>query len=97
MVKQNITSLYDYLEDNRDFREIKDWFLNTSLAENENFFALYKELNDKMRMVRKNLNDLSECTEELQATIIGCKNLITREKEKAKSLKKYYNKHYYEN
>lgn len=93
-IKTNITNIYDYITHNKDFHEIKHWLLNTTIGQNENFIASTYELNNVIKTVRKDLNALSEATEELDRTITECKKLIQLEAEKDKNFKKCYDKYY---
>lgn len=89
-IQQQISVLYDLLTNNNDFSEIKHWFLNTPMGQNENFVAFNYQLNLQRQVARKDLNKLSETTEEIQALVNQCRQLVLIEKEKDESLKKYY-------
>jgi hypothetical protein len=89
-IQQQISVLYDLLTNNQDFSEIRHWFFNTSLGQNENFIAFNYQLNLQKQIARKDLNRLSETTEEIQALINQCRQLVLIEKEKDENLKKHY-------
>ena len=89
-IQQQISVLYDLLTNNQDFNEIRHWFLNTPMGQNENFIAFNYQLNLQKQIVRKDLNRLSETTEEIQILINQCRQLVLVEKEKDENLKKYY-------
>ena len=89
-IQQQISVLYDLLTNNKDFNDIKNWFLNTPMGENEYFVAFYYQLNLQKQIARRELNKLSETTEEIQALVNQCRQLVLIEKEKDESLKKYY-------
>lgn len=89
-IQQQISVLYDLLTNNQDFNEIRHWFLNTPMGQNEHFVAFNYQLNLQKQIVRKDLNKLSETTEEIQTLINQCRQLVLVEKEKDENLKKYY-------
>lgn len=92
-MQQQISSLYDLLTDNPDFRMIKCWLLDTCLGQNENFLFSNYQLNLQIQVVRKDLNKLSENIEELQRLIKKCCQIFLIEQEKEQSLKKHYKKY----
>lgn len=87
LIQQQITILYDLLTNNKDFNDIKDWFLNTPIGQNECFVTCHYQLNIQKQIARKELNKLSETTEEIQALVNQCKQLVLIEKEKERTLK----------
>lgn len=89
-IQQQISILYDLLTNNQDFSEIRHWFFNTPIGQNENFIAFNYQLNLQKQIARKDLNRLSETTEEIQALINQCRQLVLIEKEKDENLKKHY-------
>lgn len=89
-IQKQISVLYDLLTNNNDFSEIRHWLVNTSMGQNENFVAFNYQLNLQRHVARKDLNKLSETTEEIQALVNQCRQLVLIEKEKDESLKKYY-------
>ena len=89
-IQKQISVLYDLLTNNNDFSEIKHWFLNTPMGQNESFIAFNYQLNIQKQLARKDLNKLSETTEEIQALINQCRQLVLIEKEKDENLKKHY-------
>jgi len=86
-IQQQISVLYDLLTNNKDFNDIKDWFLNTPIGQNECFVTCHYQLNIQKQIARKELNKLSETTEEIQALVNQCKQLVLIEKEKERTLK----------
>lgn len=93
-IQQQISVLYDLLDDNDDFKKIKHWLLNTSLGQNSNFLSFYYQLNVHLNIVRKDLNKLSEATEELQRIVNLCDNVVLIEQKNNKNLKEDYAKYY---
>lgn len=89
-IQQQISVLYDLLTNNQDFSEIRHWLINTPIGQNESFVAFNYQLNLQKQIARKDLNKLSETTEEIQALVNQCRQLVLIEKEKDESLKKYY-------
>jgi|JI7StandDraft_1071085.scaffolds.fasta_scaffold135030_4 septum formation inhibitor MinC len=89
-IQQQISVLYDLLTNNNDFSEIRHWLVNTSMGQNENFVAFNYQLNIQRQVARKDLNKLSETTEEIQALVNQCRQLVLIEKEKDENLKKHY-------
>ena len=89
-IQQQISVLYDLLTNNNDFSEIRYWLVNTSMGENENFISFYYQLNLQKQVAQKDLNKLSETTEEIQALINQCRQLVLIEKEKDERLRRYY-------
>lgn len=92
-IQQQISVLYDLLTNNQDFSEIRHWLVNTPIGQNESFIAFNYRLNLQKQVVRRDLNQLVEDTEEMQALINQCRNMVIVEKEKDESLKKYYKRH----
>jgi len=86
-IQQQISVLYDLLTNNKDFNDIKDWFLNTPIGQNECFVTCHYQLKIQKQIARKELNKLSETTEEIQALVNQCKQLVLIEKEKERTLK----------
>jgi len=93
-IQQQISILYDLLTDNKDFSEIKYWFLNTPIGQNENFIAFNYQLNFQKQVARRDLNRLSETTEEIQALVNQCRQLVLIEQEKDENLKKHYKQYH---
>jgi len=95
-IQKQISVLYDLLDDNDDFKKIRHWLLNTSLGQNSKFLSSYYQLNIHLKTVRKDLNKLSETTEELQRIVNLCDNVVLIEQKNNKDLKedcaKYYKK-----
>jgi len=89
-IQQQISVLYDLLTNNQDFSEIRHWLVNTPIGQNESFVAFNYQLNLQKQIARKDLNKLSETTEEIQALVNQCRQLVLIEKEKDEILKKYY-------
>lgn len=89
-IQQQISVLYDLLTNNNDFSEIRHWLVNTPIGQNESFVAFNYQLNLQKQIARKDLNKLSETTEEIQALVNQCRQLVLIEKEKDETLKKYY-------
>jgi hypothetical protein len=89
-IQYQISVLYDLLTNNKDFSEITHWFFNTPIGQNESFIAFNYQLNLQKQIARKDLNRLSETTEEIQALINQCRQLVLIEKEKDENLKKHY-------
>lgn len=92
IIQQQITILYDLITENteRDFEEIRYWLKSTKVGENETFAGVADQLGTQIRVIRKDLNKLSESTEDLQIILRQCKTLILLEQQKAENLKKYY-------
>jgi hypothetical protein len=93
-IQQQMSILYDLLTDNKDFSEIKYWFLNTPIGQNESFIAFNYQLNLQKQVARRDLNRLSETTEEIQALVNQCRQLVLIEQEKDKNLKKHYKQYH---
>lgn len=89
-IQQQISVLYDLLTNNNDFTEIRHWLVNTPMGQNEHFVAFNYQLNIQKQLARKYLNKLSETTEEIQALVNQCRQLVLVEKEKDENLKKHY-------
>ena len=93
-IQQQISILYDLLTDNKDFSEIKHWFFNTPIGQNENFIAFNYQLNLQKQVARRDLNRLSETTEEIQVLVNQCRQLVLIEQEKDENLKKHYKQYH---
>lgn len=93
-IQQQITILYDLITENteRDFEEIRYWLKNTSVGQNEMFASVADQLGTQIRIIRKDLNKLSESTEDLQIILRQCKTLILLEQRKNEDLKRYETK-----
>jgi hypothetical protein len=93
-IQQHITILYDLITENteRDFEEIRYWLKSTPVGQNEMFAGFADQLAMQIRIIRKDLNKLSESTEDLQIILRQCKTLILLEQRKDEDLKKYETK-----
>jgi len=93
-IQQQISVLYDLLTNNQDFSEIRHWLVNTSMGQNESFLAFNYQLNLQKKIAQKDLNKLSETTEEIQTLINKARQIILIEQEKDENLKKHYKQYY---
>lgn len=93
-IQYQISVLYDLLTNNQDFSEIRHWLVNTSMGQNENFVAFNYQLNLQKQIAQRDLNKLSETTEEIQTLINQCRQLVLIEQEKDENLKKHYRQYY---
>ncbi len=90
----SISRIYDFLDDNQDYKDISYFLLNTELYESEYFLAASNEVKILSRKVRTDLTKLSELIAKLELALIECKSLIDIEKRKNKKFETQYKKYF---
>ncbi len=93
-LQHRLTNIYNIIDDNDEFREIRYFLVNSQLRNNESFVILNHQLSLQVKKVQGSLNNLSSVIDGLQGIVNECKSTILREQEKDPRFKNYCDKYY---
>lgn len=92
-IQENLSNIYNILTTNDELKEIKYFFLNSSIYNNDTFSSSYYELNTKLDQMRKALNELNSKATDVDIMLNQCRSLILVEQKKYPKLQKKYTKY----
>jgi hypothetical protein len=97
IIQQHITNIYNVLDgyhSSKDFREIYYWSVREWFRENDEFHMSFTHIARLIKLVTRQLNQLSESVDDLEIRVNKCKQLIILEKDKNENFARRYNKYH---
>lgn len=93
-IQQYITNIYDWLETNKDWQEVKHWHSSKFFQNNENYIIANSEIKKPRELIRRYLAKLSELITELEEATNKTKHVILAEVYKNKDFKICYEQYH---
>ncbi len=96
-IQRHITGIYNELDqyhDNRGLTEICYWHSCKHFKYNEAFQVAFFQMERQIKLVTKNLAQLSESIDDLEIHVNRCKQLVLLEKEKDTEFAEVYNEYH---
>ena len=96
-IQRHITGIYNELDqyhDNRGLTEICYWHSCKHFKYNEAFLVAFFQMESQIKLVTKNLAQLSESIDDLEIHVNRCKQLVLLEKEKDTEFAEVYNEYH---
>jgi hypothetical protein len=96
-IQRHITSIYDGIDqyyNNKGLPEICYWRSRRNFKRNEAFQVAFAQMEEQLKLVTKNLNQLSESIDDFEIYVNQCKRLILLETEKDQKFASTYNRYH---
>jgi hypothetical protein len=96
-IQRHITSIYNELDqyhNNKGLAEIHHWHSGKYFKFNDAFQIAFLQVERQVKLVAKDLAQLSESIDDLEIHVNRCKQLVLLKKEKDAEFAKVYNKYH---
>lgn len=96
-IQRHITGIFNELDryyTSKDLREIHYWSTRIWFKDNEEFHMSFTHMERLIKLVTRQLNQLSESVDDLEIRVNKCKQLIILEKDKNENFAKWHTKYH---